>query len=120
MRDELLRTLVPEVLGILVRRTGDFDGAEDAVQDALLAALQQWPAEGVPDNPRGWLVQAAARRMTDLIRSEVARRRREDEVFREPSPGDAVASLGPGAAALGPEDVALVEHEVLHVGTAAG
>ena len=57
--EDLLRELAPQVLGALVRRYGDFDAAEDAVQEALLAAATQWPAEGVPDNPRGWLIQVA-------------------------------------------------------------
>lgn len=73
-----LRTLAPQVLGALVRRYGQFDIAEDAVQEALLAATQQWPADGVPDNPRGWLITVAARRLTDQVRQEQARRRRED------------------------------------------
>ena len=63
---------------MLARRSGDFAGAEDAVQDALLAAAQHWPAEGRPDNPGGWLIQVASRRLTDQIRSERARQRRED------------------------------------------
>ena len=58
----LLRELAPQVLGVLVRRHGQFDVCEDAVQEALLAAAQQWPAEGVPDNPKGWLITAASRR----------------------------------------------------------
>jgi RNA polymerase sigma factor (sigma-70 family) len=73
----LLRELAPGVLGTLVRRWGQFDACEDAVQEALLAAAVQWPAEGVPDHPRGWLVTVASRRLTDEIRAESARRRRE-------------------------------------------
>jgi RNA polymerase sigma factor (sigma-70 family) len=73
----LLRELAPQVLGALVRRYGTFDIAEDAVQEALLAAAVQWPAEGVPDNPRGWLVTVSSRRLTDQLRSDVARHRRE-------------------------------------------
>jgi predicted RNA polymerase sigma factor len=76
--EDLLRELAPQVLGVVIRRFGDFDAAEDAVQEALLAAALHWPAEGLPDNPRGWLIQAATRRMTDQIRSEIARRRREE------------------------------------------
>jgi RNA polymerase sigma factor (sigma-70 family) len=72
-----LRELAPQVLGAVVRRFGDFAAAEDAVQEALLAAALQWPTEGVPDNPRGWLIHVAARRMTDHLRAELARRRRE-------------------------------------------
>jgi RNA polymerase sigma factor (sigma-70 family) len=75
--ENLLRELSPQVLGAVVRRFGDFSAAEDAVQEALLAAAMQWPEEGVPDNPRGWLIHVAARRMTDHLRIELARRRRE-------------------------------------------
>jgi RNA polymerase sigma factor (sigma-70 family) len=83
--ENLLRTLAPQVLGVLARRCGDFASAEDAVQEALLAAVGHWPREGVPDNPRGWLIQAAYRRWTDHARSEAARRRREETaVLREP------------------------------------
>src|SRR5688572_21026511 len=75
----LLRELAPQVLGVLVRRYGDFADAEDAVQDALLAAATQWPTEGVPDNPRAWLTAVAVRRLTDRWRSDASRRRREDQ-----------------------------------------
>ncbi len=74
----LLRELAPQVLGALLHRYGRFDACEDAVQEALLAAATQWPAEGVPDNPKGWLIAVANRRLIDHIRSESARRRRED------------------------------------------
>ena len=80
--ENLLRHLAPQVLGAVVRRYGHFDIAEDAVQDAMLAAATQWPNEGLPDNPKGWLITVAARRLTDLLRSEQARRRREDTVAR--------------------------------------
>ncbi|MEV8609315.1 DUF6596 domain-containing protein [Amycolatopsis sp. NPDC051373] len=83
--EDLLRTLAPQVLGVLARRFGDFDAAEDAVQEALLAAALHWPDDGVPDNPRGWLIQAAARRLTDAYRSDEARARRELAVFAEPA-----------------------------------
>ncbi|OJF14804.1 RNA polymerase sigma factor [Couchioplanes caeruleus] len=73
----LLRELAPQVLGILVRRYGQFDAAEDAVQEALLAAALQWPGAGVPDSPRSWLVTVAGRRLVDEFRSESARRARE-------------------------------------------
>ncbi|HEY3004137.1 MAG TPA: sigma-70 family RNA polymerase sigma factor [Kribbellaceae bacterium] len=76
--EDLLRELAPQVLGVLVRRYRDFDSAEDALQEALLAAARHWPSDGLPDNPRGWLIQAAVRRLTDLYRSEQARRRREE------------------------------------------
>ena len=81
--EHLLRELAPQVLGAVVRRFRDFAASEDAVQDALLAASVQWPREGVPDNPRGWLIHVAARRMTDHLRSELARRRRETVVATE-------------------------------------
>ncbi len=81
--EHLLRELTPQVLGAVIRRFHDFAAAEDAVQEALLAAALQWPREGVPDNPRGWLIQVAARRMTDYLRSEEARRRRESAAARE-------------------------------------
>ena len=76
----LLRRLAPQVLGAVVRRYGHFDTAEDATQEALLAAAMQWPKDGVPDNPLGWLITVASRRLTDLLRSEQARQRREDTV----------------------------------------
>jgi RNA polymerase sigma factor (sigma-70 family) len=76
--EELLRELAPQVLGVLMRRHGYLDTCEDAVQEALLAAATQWPAEGVPDNPRGWLITVASRRLADWARSDIARRRRED------------------------------------------
>ncbi|HTF54954.1 MAG TPA: sigma-70 family RNA polymerase sigma factor [Pseudonocardia sp.] len=75
--EALLRELAPRVLGAVLRRSGDFDRTEDAVQEALLAASRQWPAEGVPTNPHGWLVTVASRRLTDQWRSEAARRDRE-------------------------------------------
>lgn len=78
--EHLLRELAPQVLGAVVRRFGDFAAAEDAVQEALVAAALQWPDAGVPDNPRAWLIQVAARRMTDHVRAELARRRREEVV----------------------------------------
>ena len=75
--EHLLRELAPQVLGALIRRFRDFAASEDAVQEALLAAAVQWPRDGVPDNPRAWLIQIASRRRTDHLRSELARRRRE-------------------------------------------
>ncbi|HEU4947532.1 MAG TPA: sigma-70 family RNA polymerase sigma factor [Kribbella sp.] len=78
--EDLLRELAPQVLGVLVRRHGQFDTCEDAVQEALLAAATQWPVDGVPASPRAWLITVATRRLTDLFRSESARRRREDTV----------------------------------------
>ena len=81
--EHLLRDLAPQVLGAVIRRFRDFAAAEDAVQEALIAAAVQWPSEGVPDNPRAWLIQVAFRRMTDHVRSEVARRQRETAVAME-------------------------------------
>ncbi|MFG3703516.1 RNA polymerase sigma factor [Micromonospora sp. NPDC047670] len=92
--EDLLRELAPQVLGVLVRRHGQFDAAEDAVQEALLAAALQWPEQGVPDNPRAWLLTVASRRLTDEWRSERARRDRETAVaVREP----AYATVAPAA-----------------------
>src|SRR6266566_6456714 len=81
--EHLLRELAPRVLGVIARRYRDFASAEDAVQEALLAAFMQWPQEGVPDNPFGWLIQVALRRITDQARSEIARRQRETTVAME-------------------------------------
>src|SRR5918999_6561337 len=75
--EDVLRPLAPQVLGVLVRRHGQFEACEDAVQEALLAATVQWPTDGVPDNPRAWLLTVGARRLVDQWRSENARRRRE-------------------------------------------
>jgi RNA polymerase sigma factor (sigma-70 family) len=77
---DLLRPLAPQVLGAVVRRYGHFDLAEDATQEALLAASIQWPRDGLPENPKAWLISVASRRLTDMLRSEQARRRREDAV----------------------------------------
>ncbi|WOX26414.1 RNA polymerase sigma factor [Streptomyces solicathayae] len=85
---DLLRELTPQVLGTLVRRYGRFEGCEDAVQEAVLAATVQWPVEGRPDNPRGWLVTVAARRLIDEMRSEHARREREAATAAEVVPED--------------------------------
>lgn len=79
----LLRELAPQVLGAVMRRYRDFAACEDAVQEALLAAAGQWPRDGTPQNPRGWLIQVACRRMKDHLRSETARRRREAAVAQE-------------------------------------
>ncbi len=81
--EDLLRVLAPQVLGAVVRRFGDFAAAEDAVQEALFAATVRWPELGVPDDPRAWLIQVAARRLTDQLRADLARRRREAIVVAE-------------------------------------
>jgi predicted RNA polymerase sigma factor len=75
--EHLLRDLAPQVLGATLRRFRDFAACEDAVQEALIAAASQWPRDGIPDNPRGWLIHVALRRMTDHVRSEISRRNRE-------------------------------------------
>ena len=88
-----LRDLAPQVLGVLVRRYGDFAGAEDAVQEALIAAAGSWPDKGEPDDPFAWLVRVASRRMANHFRAESARNRREELVaaisVAEPDPGPA-------------------------------
>jgi RNA polymerase sigma factor (sigma-70 family) len=84
--DDLLRELAPQVVGVLTRRFGDFDAAEDAVQESLLDAAAQWVEEGVPGNPRGWLIQVAYRRMIEQLRNEQARRRREERVATQEPP----------------------------------
>lgn len=83
----LLKHLAPQVLGVLVRRGADFATAEDAVQEALVEAVRRWPADGVPAEPKGWLVTVAGRKLVDVQRSEAARRRREERVAEEPGPG---------------------------------
>ena len=93
--EDLLRRLAPQVLGAVVRRYGHFDLAEDATQEALLAAAVRWPQDGRPANPKAWLITVASRRLTDLLRAEQARRRREDTTARwalaergAPGPGE--------------------------------
>jgi RNA polymerase sigma factor (sigma-70 family) len=88
--EHLLRELAPQVLAAVVRRYRDFSAAEDAVQEALLAASTKWP-QGVPENPRAWLIQVAARRLTDQLRTEVARRRRETLLVSETLPDETLA-----------------------------
>jgi len=79
--EDLLRELAPQVLGVLMRRYAGLDSCEDAVQEALLDAATQWPATGRPDNPRAWLLTVASRRLADILRSESARRRREEAIY---------------------------------------
>ena len=81
-----MRELAPQVLGTVARWSGDFAAAEDAVQEALLAAALHWPSEGVPEQPRGWLIQTASRRLIDQRRSEQSRRARESLVALEEGP----------------------------------
>ncbi|HEX6518395.1 MAG TPA: DUF6596 domain-containing protein [Streptosporangiaceae bacterium] len=85
--EDLLRRLAPQVLVAVVRRYGHFDVAEDATQEALIAAAAQWPADGVPDNPRAWLIRVASRRLTDLLRSDQARVQREVQWQYTPDTG---------------------------------
>src|SRR5215218_618856 len=93
LTDELWRSVTPQVIGALVRRYRDFDRAEEATQEALLAAAVQWPEEGVPDDPKAWLIRVGSRRLIDRLRSDEARDRREiadatsipaDEAFAPP------------------------------------
>ena len=106
--ERLLRDLAPQVLGVVARKHGDFAAAEDAVQEALIAAAEQWPRQGVPANPRGWLYHVALRRVTDHLRSEIARRDRETEAGGEmwaewafvPSPDEEIIVDGDDTLAL--------------------
>jgi predicted RNA polymerase sigma factor len=97
--EDLLRELSPQVLGTLARRHGQFDACEDAVQEALLAAALQWPAEGIPDRPRAWLLTVAGRVLADGWRADSARRRRESVVALDPA--------GPAASAGHPAPIPL-------------
>src|SRR5215472_17510789 len=92
---ELLRELAPQVLGALVRRYGEFGACEDAVQEAMADAVASWPARGVPESPKGWLVTVASRRLIDEVRSEHARRRREQDHAGASAPLE--QPPGPGA-----------------------
>ena len=82
-----MREAAPRVLAAVVRRFGDFADSEDAVQEAMIDAARRWPAQGTPENPTGWLIAVASRRMTDRIRADSARRAREDRLAVEPGPG---------------------------------
>ncbi len=92
--EDLLRELAPQVLAALVRRYGQFHLCEDASQEALLAAALQWPSAGRPENPRGWLITVASRRLMDQIRSEQSRRTREELIAVATPPSEL---LGPPA-----------------------
>ncbi|MET8605168.1 DUF6596 domain-containing protein [Streptomyces rubiginosohelvolus] len=110
--EDLLRRHAPQVLGALVRRYGHFDPAEDSVQEALIAAAEQWPRDGIPDNPRGWLIRVASRRLTDRLRSDEARRRREEtaaaltpaDAFVTPPPGEGPDAGGPSGLGRAPSE----------------
>ena len=114
----LLRELAPQVLAALVRRYGGFDTCEDAVQEALVAATAQWPVQGWPENPRGWLVTVASRRLADQLRSDAARRRREEaDAFRAwlmvTAQAAADAAKEGGFMGFGAEQVSAGEKEML-------
>jgi RNA polymerase sigma factor (sigma-70 family) len=85
--EDLLRQAAPRALAAVVRRFGDFGDAEDAVQEALIEAARQWPSQGTPESPTGWLIAVASRRMTDRIRADSARRAREERIAAEPERG---------------------------------
>jgi predicted RNA polymerase sigma factor len=85
--EDLLREFAPQVLAALVRRYGQFDACEDAVQEALLAASRQWLTEGVPDQPRSWLLTVSSRALVDAWRADSARRRRETAAALDPTDG---------------------------------
>jgi RNA polymerase sigma factor (sigma-70 family) len=104
--ERLLRELAPQVLGVVARRFRDFPSAEDAVQEALLAAFRQWPNEGVPENPRAWLIRVASRRMTDMVRSEIARRERETAATPEEEP--AIEPVAEIEAEMDPHDTLIL------------
>ncbi len=99
LSEDLLRQLTPQVLAAVVRRYGNFDLAEDATQEALVAAAARWPRDGRPDDPRAWLITVASRRLTDLLRADQARRRREDTVARWALVDGAVAPVSEGPSA---------------------
>ena len=103
--EHLLRELAPQVLGAVARRFRDFSSAEDAVQEAMIAAFTQWPQEGIPENPRGWLIQVACRRVLDQMRSEIARRERETAV---PAETEDLASLLEIEADMDPDDTLIL------------
>ena len=103
----LLRQLAPQVLSAVVRRYGHFDTAEDATQEALLAAATQWPSDGIPAIPRAWLITVASRRLTDLLRNEQARQRRESVVAERTLPEELLAP-GPDAPASDSDDTLIL------------
>jgi RNA polymerase sigma factor (sigma-70 family) len=109
--EHLLRELAPQVLGAVTRRFRDFSSAEDAVQEAMIAAFTQWPQEGIPENPRGWLIQVACRRMMDHVRSEIARRERETTVATETK---SLAPLPEIEADMDPDDTLILLFTCCH------
>ncbi|AVT39971.1 RNA polymerase sigma factor [Plantactinospora sp. BB1] len=102
--EDLLRRLAPRVLAALVRHYGNFEAAEDAVQEALLAAATQWPGSGVPESALGWLIRVASRRLTDELRSDLARRRREATVVAHTGPDQLLAPAADVADPQGSDD----------------
>ena len=102
--EDLLRELAPQVLGLLLRRFGGLDSCEDAVQEALADAAAQWPLSGPPDNPRGWLATVATRRLTDMLRRDAARRRREAADFLATPPAVLAGADARLAGTPGPSD----------------
>jgi len=106
--EDLLRELAPQALGAVVRRYGHFGAAEDATQEALIAAATQWPTEGVPANPRAWLITVASRRLTDLLRGEQARQRREDALAQRMLPDEWLAPAEDAAAADSDDSLVLL------------
>lgn len=100
----LLRNLTPQVLGAVIRRFGDFAASEDAVQEALISAATQWPRDGVPENPRAWLIRVASRRFVDHVRAETARRRREAIVVSLVSPEEQLTLAADDDDATEPDD----------------
>jgi RNA polymerase sigma factor (sigma-70 family) len=103
--EDLLRELAPQVLGALLRRHGELDLCEDAVQEALLEAATTWPERGLPENPRGWLITVATRRLIDLIRAERSRRGREERFVLGAPPAEVLRMPG--------EDVAMDRDDTL-------
>jgi RNA polymerase sigma factor (sigma-70 family) len=106
--ESLLREVAPQALGALVRRYGQFEECEDAVQEALLAAAIQWPEQGLPDNPRAWVTTVAARRLTDQVRSDSARRRREETLAAMAPTDSSVAPSSDAAAPRGDDTLTLL------------
>jgi RNA polymerase sigma factor (sigma-70 family) len=102
--EDLLRALAPQVLGVLARRHQAFDLCEDAVQDALVEALAQWPQRGIPRNPRGWLTTVATRRLIDQVRSDRSRRLREGRIMIGSPPAEFLRAAGEDDADLDRDD----------------
>jgi RNA polymerase sigma factor (sigma-70 family) len=100
----LLREFAPQVLAALVRRYGQFDACEDAVQEALVAATLQWPREGVPERPRSWLLTVASRALVDAWRADSARRRRETAAALDPTGHAPAADLAADIAGADRDD----------------